>query len=200
MRWNLCLIVDSNLKHVRLGINSRQGNVPKPYLRCPGDVFCVYKVDQTHRDWPSISFIQEKQYTDVVIALGINHCCHGSASQDKAISDLQNLYTEYRRSLPGVRLYFVNVPPSLNLRTSLNAIRFNSQMAMILQSLNVPVVEVPGILFAGDGTLDPAFARSNELEQGFPHNRKLHLNREGQSMVVYKIKRTLCVTANMRMR
>jgi hypothetical protein len=198
MRWNLCLIVDSNLKHVQLGSNGRKGN--RPYLSCPGDVFCVYKVDPTCKDWPSIPLIQEKQYTDLVIALGINHCCRSITSQDKAISDLRNLFTEYRRSLPNVRLYFVHVPPSLNTRTSVNAKRFNDSMTAILQSLNVQAVEVPERLFTVAGTLDPLYARSSELAPQFPHDRKLHLNREGQRMVVYRIKRTLSVTANMRMR
>ena len=197
MRWNICLLVDSNLKNVGIGMD--KCGVP-PYLRCSGDIFCVYKVEPNCSKWPSISYIQQRRYTDIVIALGINHCCKSRDSQDKAISVLSELYAQYRHALPGIRLYFVHVPPSLNSKTSFNAKRFNDSMDTVLDSLKVPVVKLPEKLFTENGTLNPEYARHSELAPSFPDHRRLHLNREAQSMVVCRIKRTLCVTANKRMR
>lgn len=198
---NVCALVDSNLKNLRFGVQlqGQASNTSSPYLKCAGQIHCVYTVNS--RDWPSIGLIQARRYTDIVIALGINHCReHSGRFQEQAVSTLVDLYRHYKAELPDVRLYYVQVPPSLTMSISRKAADFNRAVSADLRSLGVAIVEVPEVLFAQNGTLNPRYARVSELAPSFPDDKRLHLNEDGQRLVVFKIQRTLCRTANIRMR
>ena len=77
MSYKLCFI-DSNLKRIKVGRNCPR---EPPYFRCAGDVFCPYTVNPGLRTWPSMARIVREQYTDIVIALGMNHCKYGGKTK-----------------------------------------------------------------------------------------------------------------------
>ncbi len=88
MAIHLCLIVDSNLKHVRLG---RGCPKIKPYIRCDGRLYCPYVISEPgKRGMPTVDTLREQGFTDIVIARGMNHSRQGGVHQDKAIIDLLN--------------------------------------------------------------------------------------------------------------
>jgi hypothetical protein len=124
MSYNLLLLVDSNLKRAKVG---RRCPKQAPYFRCNGDVNCIYKVDKSHAAWPSVAYIREKQYTDIVIALGMNHCRildDNGESQGRAVSELFGFYQELQHCVPMARLYFVKVPPSVDTMINRNIQRY----------------------------------------------------------------------------
>ena len=197
-RMKVLLLVDSNLKRLKVG-----RSCPKlvPYFRCAGDNECVYKVDLNHRSWPSIEKIRQRQYTDVVIALGMNHCKilnDDGESQGRAVSELFEFYLEMLRQTE-VRLYFVKVPPSVDSRINDNIRRYNSTMCMLLSKYKVTIVHVPEQFYADDGTLKTEYARANELRTDF-HGQKLHLSNDAQNVYCYVIQRVICKTAGKRKR
>ena len=197
MVLKICLIVDSNLKSIRLG---KACPKVKPYIRCDGRIYCPYKVVEPGTgQMPTVAEIQENRFTDIVIALGMNHCRYGGEDQGKAIGDLYHLFKVYSRISPGVRLYHVLVPPSLSVRINENITRFNKTMSVMLTSIQgLTTVRVPPILYAHTGLLNVAYARHDETITGYPDDKKLHLNDEGRSMVVYRIIRAVSRTANKR--
>ena len=198
MVLRICLIVDSNLKTIRIGKTCPK---VKPYIRCDGRVYCPYKVVKPgDREIPTVAEIQEERFTDVVIALGMNHCRYGGEDQGKAIGDLYHLFKVYSRALPGVRFYHVLVPPSLSERINDNITRFNNTMSVMLTSIKgLTTVRVPRVLYAHSGLLSLAYARFCETVAGFPDDKKLHINDDGQSKVVYCIIRAVSKSANKRL-
>lgn len=108
-------------------------------------------------------------------------------------------YRQFRAELPDVRLYYVEVPPSLNLEINQKANRFNRAMSYGLGS-DVTVVKNAGNRFAANGGLDPRFARACELAPDFEHHRRLHLNQDGQRLVVVQIKKALSRSSNVNLR
>ena len=192
------LLVDSNLKRLKVG-----KNCPKhvPHFRCAGDNECVYKVDLNHRLWPSLDMIKQKQYTDIVIGLGMNHCKilnDSGESQGQAISDLFGFFQDMLRQ-KDVRLYFVKVPPSVDSRINDNIQRYNRTMCMLLSKYKVTIVHVPEQFYAEDGTLKIEYARASELRTDF-HGQKLHLSNDAQNVLCYVIQRVICKRARERMR
>lgn len=198
-RYTLLMLVDSNLKRAKVG-----RNCPKtpPYFRCAGDVICTYTVNLGMRTWPSVEMIKERQYTDIVIALGMNHCKQLNdygESQGRAISELVGFYQDLRRYVPMARLYYVEVPPSVDSRINANIQRYNRTMCMMLSSIRVTVVTVPEQFYAEDGTLKLEYARPRELLPGF-RGQMLHLSDDAQNIYGYAIQRVICRTARKRMR
>ena len=197
MVLRICLIVDSNLNSVRLGKTCPK---VKPYIRCDGRIYCPNTVvEPGDRQMPTVAEIQEQRFTDVVIALGMNHCRYGGENQGKAIGDLYHLFKVYSQASPGVRFYHVLVPPSLSERINDNITRFNNTMSEMLTSIKgLTTVRVPRALYAHSGLLSIAYARLNETVAGYPDDEKLHLNEDGKSMVVYCILRAVGKAANKR--
>ena len=199
-RMKVLLLVDSNLKRLKVG-----KTCPKeiPYFRCDGDNLCLYKVVPNHRSWPTLALINQQRYTDIVVALGMNHCkilndC--GESQGQAVADLFEFYQKVLcHASINVRMYFVEVPPSVDSRINDNIQRYNSTMCMMLSKSKVNIVHVPKQFYAEDGTLKTEYARNSELRSDY-HGQKLHLSDEAQNLHCYVIQRVICKTARRRMR
>ena len=67
--------------------------------------------------------------TDLVVALGLNHAKMGWSETDNAVDRLVKYYRLIKRGIPALRLYYVEVPPSLSRITSLRALMMNRWMA-----------------------------------------------------------------------
>ena len=195
---NVCLVVDSNLKTVNIGVRTQR---IKPYIRTNGQIYCTYVIDNKSPSWPRMDEIRERRYTEIIIALGINHCKVGEDNQGRAILELIEIYRRYLREIPGIRIYHVMVPPSLSIRINGNIDRFNKTMALMLQSIpQIVIVTMPPVLYAESGLLCENYARSNEKLPGFPDRKKLHLNAEGVIKIVYRIIRAISITTGKRIR
>lgn len=197
MAVKVCFIVDSNLKDLRIGKGCAR---IKPYIKCDGRVYCPYVVNNKSRQMPTVKEIQEQEFTDIVIALGMNHCKLGAENQEKALLDLADLFRHFRNSLHQVRLYHVLVPPSLSTRINNNIIRFNKTIQLLLNNVSgLKVIRIPTALYAHTGVLSVAYARLSETVAGFPDGKKLHINQAGQSKLVYNIIRVISRAANKRL-
>ena len=74
-------------------------------------------------------------------------------------------------------------------------------MQVWLTSLdNITCVRVPPVLYSDTGNLKLEYARVSETVQGYPDEKKLHLNEDGQAKVVYCITRAISKTAKKRIR
>ena len=58
-------------------------------MRCIGDVVCSYTVNRKYPGWPDIEVVSDKQYSDLVVALGMNHCKNGGENQRAALQELE---------------------------------------------------------------------------------------------------------------
>ena len=198
MKLNLCLIVDSNLKGTQLGSGIRPRD--KPYIRCRGRVFCPYIVDPHCNLWPAMSHIKESSYTDIVIALGMNHCKKRSADKPwiSAAHKLCETLLSYEKQIPGVRVYCVPVPPSLSAETTKNAEEFNAILRSKLCGTLVQIVSIPNTLYGSDGLLLPKFARPGEEFKA--DTSKLHLNNQGLQILTYSVCKSIRKFSGKRLR
>ena len=195
----MCLIVDSNLKGIQIG---HTGFKVAPYIRCSGKVYCPYTVEPRSVHWPTVDDIRSKQYTDIVIALGINHCKLRDTEQPWVGSAnlLCDLFMQYISELPGVRLYCLAVPPSLSRYTNENVIIFNSIVKSRLVRTSVVMVSIPSRLYGTDGLLNHEYARESEMGRGFPDHKKLHLNAMGVAILTHCICRKVRTVSGLRLR
>ena len=193
---HVCLLVDSNFKRLTIGEKCVK---QVPYLRCRGNVFCTYVINRRHLDWPSITDIKERRYTDLLIALGINHCKHGGENQAKAVSALLDYYREVRATCPDVRLYWVQVPPSMDPRINSNVHEFNERVTRVVRTYGVNTVYVPKQFYDEAGGLKPEFARPRELKLWYT-GYKLHLSDDAQNTYCYVIGRVISKVTRQRIR
>lgn len=184
MALNVCMIVDSNLRHLVVEPGMHRDQKP-PFIRCPGQVYCPYVIDVTSPSWPTVD--QLASYTDIVIALGINHCKLREEFQwKKSANDLVKVFDDLIQLLPQVRLYCVEVPPSLSQNISRKSAAFNASVASKI-SESVCVVKIPQVLFDEHGLLKSQYARKTELRHNFPDAKKLHLDESGVGILTYWI-------------
>ena len=199
MTFKLCMTVDSNLNKVHVGADILK---VKPYIRCPGKMYCTYTVNKLHHSWPTLLQLKENHFTDIVISLGLNHCKlrDGGRSLRSAVSRLSEIFRQYGSELPGVRLYCVQVPPSLSRITTDNANVFNRTLSEKLQGTNVKIIEMPDILYDSHGLLKDKYARASETGVRTPEIMKLHLNTEGLSIITYWIIKAMRHASGKRLR
>ena len=190
--FNLCLIVDSNLKDIHVGQGKPDLSVypDRPMIKVKGDVYCPYTVSPQNPSWPKLAQLKAQQYTDIVVTVGINHCKPNYSGRYieghiSAACRLSELFLMYSRELPGVRLYFIDTPPSLNLDTSRNVQQFN---AAVRQTSGVVFIDMPPSIFCERRLLLlPTYAREREVPPSFPSHKKLHLNATAKKYVVQRL-------------
>ena len=162
-------LVDSNLKYLHIGapyIYKKSKTIISCntlYLRCNGDVKVVYVVNEKDKDWPKIESLSK--YTDVVIALGINHAKFNRHGSIKASKELAAIVDRYRLSFPSLRIHIVPSLPSLNEETTRCSEIFNDTFVNSIKA-DVHIVNLPRELKitsgAKKGCLNEQFARENE--------------------------------------
>ena len=121
--------------------------------------------------------------TDLVVALGLNHAKMGWSETDNAVDRLVKYYRLIKRGIPALRLYYVEVPPSLSRITSLRALMMNRWMAGPCSELGVRVVNVPKAIIREDGSqcLNLEMAVEGELDRDEVH--QLHYNMVAKKLV-----------------
>ena len=172
------LIGDSNLKKVRLNGSCGfslpwDGHMETTYTLCPRPV-----------RWPQDNDVVARHYTDVVIALGLNHCRHSGRGWLEAAGLLTAQLRHYREIVPFTRLYCLLPPPSLSKGTAARVDLFRI-LVLSCKVAGVTYVEHPPQLYTVEYTLQQQYAAEREL-QGLVRgeHRLLHMNADGVRLVV----------------
>ena len=193
---NVCVLVDSNLKRLRIGIDCAR---IAPYMRCNGDVVCSYTVDRRFPGWPDISVVKDKQYSDLVVALGMNHCKIGGENQRVAMRELEGYFVSLRSACPDIRLYYVMVPPSYDSRINKNINVFNRVLCEKVVDIGVHIVRIPSHFYDDSGKLKADCARQSELRPGY-RGHMLHLNCSAQNKLCFVLIRVISKVSRQRLR
>ena len=193
---NVCALVDSNLKRLRIGADCAR---VAPYMRCNGDVVCSYTVNRKYPGWPDIEDVKDKQYSDLVVALGMNHCKIGGENQRVALRELEAYFVSIRAACPDIRLYYVMVPPSYDIKINSNVNVYNRVMCERVMNLNVNIIHIPPHFYDVVGKLKADCARQSELRPGY-RGQMLHLSNSAQNKLCFVIIRAISKVSRQRLR
>ena len=169
-------LVDSNLKSLKVGLGCSK---IRPYLRVDGVVLRLFVAD----NMPSNKYIMERDFTDVVVNLGINHAKFGPRRMIGGKDAIVRFFQDVRERLPSVRCYYLKSPPSVDPQISANVAQFNKMVVDGVRSSNVAVIDMPSLLYGEAGCLKARYASE--------WTTKLHYTDEAKGMVVSKISRWL---------
>ena len=167
-------------------------------LPCDGDKKIVYVVDR--EKFPTFQTLIAGGYSDVVVALGINHCRRAGEWLDAA-GRMVAIMRSVRRVLPGVRLYCMLPPPSLDEDVAARANLFGLRVGALLRGCraDVAVIEPDSRLYTPEGLLNPLYARASELRGSVTGDRRLHLNVGGVKLMVASLMSSMSVRSAIPM-
>ena len=139
--------------------------------------------------------------TDLKVGVGINHVKLGWKMTDVAVERLVEYFRVTKLSLPELRLYYVEVPPSLSRGTSLRSCLMNRWMEDPCAEMGINVVRVPKALITEDGTycLRPEMAVAWKMGAGVPDISKLHYNDAARALYANNIGVTMRVASRSKM-
>ena len=153
-------------------------------MRCIGDVVCSYTVNRKFSGWPDMEVVKDKQYSDLVVALGMNHCKIGGENQKAAMRELEGYFISLRAVCPLRRLYYIMVPLSYDSRINSNTNVYNRVMCERVMNLKVNFIHIPPHIYDVVGKLKADCARQSELRPGY-RGQMLHLSNSAQNKLCF---------------